>query len=139
MRAVQKLADPWVGTVRLLGGEAKRSTAGGCSPAPARWAARITSVRPDASSETLTTTISAIDRLTDCTVTIAWSDATRGAYGSQVWRRMRARCAGRCASSGAAIVHGDLVYSPRLSRPPSANADAMILASVIDALALESD
>jgi hypothetical protein len=52
---------------------------------------------------------------------------------------MRARRQTTCAISGAAILHGDVIYSPRPSRLPCVNADAMVLASVIDDVAREMD
>ncbi|MBT2794585.1 DUF3331 domain-containing protein [Paraburkholderia strydomiana] len=99
----------------------------------------MTGVQHKEPAQALTTAIGVVDRLTDCTVAIVWRDATRGSYGDQVWCRMRARCQGKCAISGAAIARGDLIYSPRPSRLPCANADAMVLASVIDAVALKMD
>jgi hypothetical protein len=133
------VGDPWTGTVELLLGVSRPSIVSRCIARPVPWAGCMTSAQRKESAQTLTTAIRAIDRLTDCTVAIAWSDATRGAYGDQVWRRMRARCRGMCAISGAAIAHGDAIYSPRPSRLPCANADAMVLASVIDAVALKVD
>jgi putative heme iron utilization protein len=48
-----------------------------------------------------------------------------------VWISCRARKKGRCALSGAVIQRDDFVYKPRVRSAVPANANAMILASVI--------
>jgi hypothetical protein len=75
--------------------------------------------------------VSVIERLTDTSVSVRWRDATRCHYDDQVWISCRARNNGRCALSGAAIRRHDFVYKPRARSIAPANANAMILASLI--------
>jgi hypothetical protein len=69
--------------------------------------------------------------------TVAWSDATSCCYGEQLWRRGIAKKAGICALSGQAIATGDAVYRPRLVQPAPRNIEAMILATVMEAIPVE--
>jgi hypothetical protein len=69
--------------------------------------------------------------------TVAWSDATSCCYGEQLWRRRIAKKAGVCALSGQPIATGDAVYRPRLAKPAPRNIEAMILATVMDAITVE--
>ena len=67
-------------------------------------------------------------------ITVCWSDATYGRYSDQLWRVCTARRSAVCALTGEKIRRGDAVFRPspnRRHRP--ANADAMILASKLDA------
>jgi hypothetical protein len=75
--------------------------------------------------------VSVIERLTDTSVSVRWRDATRGHYDDQIWISCRARSNGRCALSGAPIRRHDFVYKPRARSIVPANANAMILASLI--------
>jgi hypothetical protein len=68
---------------------------------------------------------------------VAWSDATSCRYGEQRWRRGIAKKAGVCALSGQAIATGDAVYRPRLIQPAPRNIEAMILATVLEAIPVE--
>jgi hypothetical protein len=76
--------------------------------------------------------VSVIERLTHTSVSVRWRDATRCHYDDQVWISCRARSSGRCALSGAAIRRHDFVYKPRARSVAPANANAMILASLIE-------
>ncbi|MFL9962999.1 DUF3331 domain-containing protein [Paraburkholderia sediminicola] len=69
--------------------------------------------------------------------TIAWSDPTSCCYGAQIWRRCIAKKAGVCALSGQRIATGDAVYRPRRLKPAPRNIEAMILATVMQAIPLE--
>jgi hypothetical protein len=73
-----------------------------------------------------------IERLTETSVSVRWRDATRCHYDDQVWISCRARSNGRCALSGAAIRRHEFVYKPRARSVAPANANAMILASLIE-------
>lgn len=130
--------DPWIGTVATLLGRPQASQPCDAVAVPAGRPGYADGRRGECAAHP-ETSISVLARLTDCTVTIAWTDATRGSYRDQMWRRIRARGAGVCSISGAPIARGDLVYRPRPSQPPTANADAMILAAVIDAVALQPE
>lgn len=78
--------------------------------------------------------VKVIERQGPCGATIAWSDATACCYGEQLWRRCVARKSGLCALSGQPIAPGDAVYRPRLVQPAPRNLEAMILASVMEAI-----
>jgi hypothetical protein len=69
--------------------------------------------------------------------TVAWSDATSCCYGEQLWRRCVTKKAGVCALSGQPIATGNVVYRPRLVRPAPRNFEAMILATVLEAVSVE--
>jgi hypothetical protein len=75
--------------------------------------------------------VEVIERLSVTSVAVLWQDATRCRYVDQVWISCRARKRGRCALSGAPIHRDDLIYKPRVRSAVPANANAMILASVI--------
>jgi hypothetical protein len=69
--------------------------------------------------------------------TVAWSDPTSCCYGEQLWRRCIATKAGMCALSGQTITTGNAVYRPRRVEPLPRNIEAMILATVIEAIPVE--
>ena len=76
--------------------------------------------------------VSVIERLSDTSVSVRWRDATRCHYDDQIWISCRARSGGRCALSGATIRRHDFVYKPRTRSIVPANANAMILASLVE-------
>jgi hypothetical protein len=126
--------DPWLRMVELLRGYPASSAAHEAAAAINDTRTRGSPVAPGAPCENRGSIVSVIDRPSSNTVTIAWRDATRGSYGDQLWRRIRARSHGVCAISGAFIVRGETVFSPWPSRPRSVNAGAMILASLLDSI-----
>jgi len=77
--------------------------------------------------------VSIIERLSAAMAVVSWRDATHCRYGAQVWTVGTARDTGVCALSGQPIDKSDLVFRPQRSRPAALNADAMILASAMDA------
>jgi hypothetical protein len=79
--------------------------------------------------------VTLVERPDQTIATIAWCDPTTCRYGNQTWRLSRARVKGVCAMSGSAIFPNDSVYKPSRCRPLPANAQAMILAAVIDSAA----
>lgn len=81
--------------------------------------------------------IRVLERNGRTSATVAWSDSTSCCYGEQQWRRYIARKAGVCALSGQSIARGDAVFRPRPVQPVPRNFEAMILATVIEAIALE--
>lgn len=81
--------------------------------------------------------IRVLERHGRTSATLAWSDATSCCYGEQIWRRCIARKAGVCALSGQAIARGDAVFRPRLVQAIPRNFEAMILATVMEAIPLE--
>ncbi len=80
----------------------------------------------------LTVTVTVVDRIGPRTAVVSWSDPRWGSYGDQVWRTALARRKGVCALSGQPVRAGDAIYRPRRSDPPPINADAMILAVLVD-------
>src|ERR1700754_684836 len=131
--------DPWLSMVSLL--EIGSGPSADLPPVPRKSGGRRRrrGQSPVAPCENRGGTVNIIDRPSSNTATIAWRDATRGSYGDQLWRRIRARSHGVCAISGAFILRGESVFSPWPARPPSANAGAMILASLLDAFQFEPD
>ena len=131
--------DPWLRMISLLQVCSAPSADIPRVPAESDGRRRRSGLGPAAPCENQGSTVNIIDRPSSNTVTIAWRDATRGSYGDQLWRRIRARSHGVCAISGAFILRGESVFSPWPARPPSANAGAMILASLLDAFQFEPD
>ncbi|REG61209.1 uncharacterized protein DUF3331 [Paraburkholderia sp. BL6669N2] len=81
--------------------------------------------------------IRVLERSGQTSATIAWSDATSCCYGEQLRRRCIARKSGVCALRGQSTARGNAVYRPRRARPAPRNAEAMILASVMEATPVE--
>jgi hypothetical protein len=81
--------------------------------------------------------IRVLERNSPVSATVAWSDATSCCYGDQLWRRGFAKKAGVCALSGRTIETGDAVYRPRRVQPAPRNIEAMILATVMEAIPVE--
>ena len=72
-----------------------------------------------------------LERPTNSTVIIHWSDPGRCFYGHQSSRVAKASIAGRCAFSRVAIREGDEVYRPAYTNVKPQNAQAMILVSAV--------
>ncbi|WP_416365675.1 DUF3331 domain-containing protein [Paraburkholderia terrae] len=72
-----------------------------------------------------------LERPTNSTLIILWSDPGRCFYGHQSWRASKARLAGCCALSHSVIREGDEVYRPVYTGVEPQNSRAMILASVV--------
>ncbi|AUT75940.1 hypothetical protein C2L64_47715 [Paraburkholderia hospita] len=72
-----------------------------------------------------------LERPTNSTLIVLWSDPGRCFYGHQSWRATKARLAGRCAFSHSVIREGDEVYRPAYTSVEPQNSQAMILASVV--------
>jgi Domain of unknown function (DUF3331) len=82
--------------------------------------------------------IKVLERHSRTGATIEWRDSTACCYSEQIWRRCIARRRGICALSGQVIAAGDAVYRPRLMKPPPRNIEAMILASVMEAVPFDA-
>lgn len=78
--------------------------------------------------------VNIIERPRHAMAVVSWRDATHCRYGDQVWTATTAREAGVCALSGKPIVRTDAVYRPQHSRRLALNAEAMILASALEAV-----
>ncbi|MGU7772672.1 DUF3331 domain-containing protein [Burkholderia sp. MR1-5-21] len=81
------------------------------------------------------TSIVAVERQTDSSVLVSWSDPTRCRYDEQRWISAKSRLRGCCALSGQVIHTGDAIYKPQWrggKRP--ANCTEMILATELDRL-----
>ncbi|KAB0642737.1 DUF3331 domain-containing protein [Burkholderia latens] len=77
--------------------------------------------------------IVAVERQTDSSMLVSWSDATRCRYDEQRWISAKARGPGRCALTGQRIRAGDPIYKPQwrgAKRP--ANCREMILADALE-------
>ena len=84
-------------------------------------------------------TVRIVERLTHCTVSIAWHDATACRYDDQIWRLGIAREHGICALTGQTVTQGDGIYRPINTAGTPLNHGAMILSSVIDHHAIMED
>ncbi|WP_269502858.1 DUF3331 domain-containing protein [Burkholderia sp. IMCC1007] len=79
--------------------------------------------------------IVAVERQTDSSMLVSWSDPTRCRYDEQRWisAKARGRGLGRCALTGQPIRAGDAIYKPQWrgeKRP--ANCREMILAAALE-------
>ncbi|AOI67226.1 hypothetical protein WS98_13255 [Burkholderia territorii] len=77
--------------------------------------------------------IVAVERQTDSSVLISWSDPTRCRYDEQRWISAKSRALGRCALTGTTVRPGDAIYKPQwrgAKRP--ANYREVIIASELD-------
>jgi hypothetical protein len=120
--------DPWSQIVKWLRGHpsgmecAIRRTAHAsrdfCNPPPCAIA-NFSSIRR-------------IERQTESTILVSWSDPTLGRYQDQTWRAGFARTAGVCGLTGMPVRRGDAVFRPvvRGSARPL-NAFDMILADTL--------
>lgn len=73
-----------------------------------------------------------IERQTESTILVSWSDPTLGRYQDQTWRAGFARVAGVCGLTGMPVRRGDPVFRPVVRggfRP--LNAFDMILADTL--------
>jgi hypothetical protein len=73
-----------------------------------------------------------IERQTESTILVSWSDPTLGRYQDQTWRAGFARTAGVCGLTGMPVRRGDAVFRPAVRggfRP--LNAFDMILADML--------
>jgi Domain of unknown function (DUF3331) len=75
-----------------------------------------------------------LDRPSKNTAVISWFDPTMCCYGDQLWRSGKSRHSGTCALTGCGIRPGDSIFRPRNARPSPLNANAMILASLLEDL-----
>jgi hypothetical protein len=74
-----------------------------------------------------------IEKQSENSMLVTWSDSTRCRYLDQVWTSGYARSGGYCALSGRAIRRGDLIFKPRWrGRTKPANSTEMILAEAIE-------
>jgi hypothetical protein len=94
-------------------------------------------LQPTAPRPSLTVRI--VERLTHCTVSIAWYDATACRYDDQIWRLGIAREHGICALTGQKVTAGDGIYRPINTAGIPLNHGAMILSDVIDHRAIMED
>ncbi|MBR8060424.1 DUF3331 domain-containing protein [Burkholderia dolosa] len=124
--------DPWMQMLGLLTQSCTvRDVCAAARPRGGRRT-RVVVAAAAAMVERRSVAVSFLERQTATTVSLAWRDATRCAYGEQVWQAARARFGGVCAVSGRAVQPGDAIYRPRPTRPVPLNAGAMILASVLE-------
>ncbi|EIF33933.1 protein of unknown function (DUF3331) [Burkholderia sp. Ch1-1] len=126
MLANANIIDPWMQTIGLL------SAPAGGPKGRDSWLNGGNGARHVYGTSLHTVTVSLIDRPSPTTATISWRDSTRCCYGDQVWCASRAYTEGVCAMSRQPIRRGDAVYKPRACGRAPRNADAMILASVLD-------
>lgn len=75
-----------------------------------------------------------VERVTDCTVTVAWSHSCQGSFGAQVWREAKSPIAQVCAFSGDPIARGDVIYKPLRPTVNSLTGRLVILKMHLEAL-----
>ncbi|WP_425497899.1 DUF3331 domain-containing protein [Paraburkholderia ultramafica] len=133
-----QIVDPWAQVVDFLAaitqGDGEAQLIGGGT----RHITKPPSAAPDArhavSLSVRTVTVKLVERISERALTVNWRDATWCCYVEQRWSLGVACRRGRCALSGTVIRNGDRIFSPRTGRCKPTNADAMMLASAIDAV-----
>ncbi|SAK85513.1 hypothetical protein AWB77_04497 [Caballeronia fortuita] len=78
--------------------------------------------------------IHVVDRPTDQTVIIYWSDASRCVYKDQLWRLSRAKRNGICALTNQRVAKGDSIFCPSTKGSKPVNHDMMILSNAVPSL-----
>jgi hypothetical protein len=76
-------------------------------------------------------TVVYVERVSDSTIVVSWSDSTACLYGDQTWRRCLAKNEGICEISGLPVGIGDAVYRPMPVARSPINASCMMLESVL--------
>ncbi|WP_082624972.1 DUF3331 domain-containing protein [Paraburkholderia caribensis] len=76
-------------------------------------------------------TVEILERPSDTTAIVRWSNPGVCHYGYQTWRVGRAAVGGSCALSQAEIFKGDWVYRPARAEMRPQNFDAMILVNAM--------
>jgi hypothetical protein len=74
-----------------------------------------------------------VERVGERLLTVSWSDPTSCCYPDQPWVVAIARRDGICALSGAPVSYGDPIFRPRAAKLMPTNAQAMMLASAVNA------
>ncbi|MFM0055298.1 DUF3331 domain-containing protein [Paraburkholderia phytofirmans] len=139
MDQVFERVDAWQGILRQLRAmtgdlrdEFRKADNAGFRPAPS--GSRVEEPNFAARSEAAQTGQSASVRIvewSDKNLTIVWHDPTACSYDDQRWRRAKSSRAGVCALTGMVIHKGQEIFKPGRTKPPPANADAMILVSAL--------
>ena len=87
-----------------LGKDGKSGTRRDESQAAAQWRR----ARPEVPNPKVTV----IERLTEATVSVSWSDSVSGRFGEQIWRAGFARHESYCVLTGTPIRRGDAIFRP---------------------------
>ncbi len=78
-----------------------------------------------------------VERVEEKTVLLSWAGSTCGRFTDRRWTLSRSRGEFRCAMSGMKISRGEFVYRPAPQRGEIRVEEDVILASVIDSVALD--
>jgi len=81
--------------------------------------------------------VALLDRPGPLTALVSWSDALGGKYGEQTWRLASAKHTGICVLSGNKIEVGDAIYRPKKAGPTLVNANAMMLATIVQRASID--
>jgi hypothetical protein len=117
-------------TLRLSGEYLKVPSCGSRTDQPLSDCKRETGPAPLAFSGA---SVRLVEKQSENSILVTWSDSTRCRYLDQVWTSGYARRGGYCALCGRAIRRGDLIFKPRWrGRTKPANSTEMILAEAIE-------
>jgi hypothetical protein len=100
-------ARAWAQVIGSLSGASVTPIQTQCKPQPSASHAGASDHRWPVDAK-----VRVIERVTDCTVTVAWSHSCQGSFGAQVWRESVSLSAQVCALSGDPIARGDVIYKP---------------------------
>ena len=143
MGSVEKTSDAWLRTVQALVAFSKSSAYMGMTDftkpirggAPSDWThgQKVRSFNLDSGEERHlpTAVIKIIERPTNSTIVVHWTDPGKCLYGYQLWHRARARRNGYCALSGEPVRKHDEVYRPWWSRSEPQNSREVILQAAV--------
>ena len=86
------------------------------------------------------TSVIAVEKQSEHSMLVSWSDSTRCRYIDQRWTSGRSRRSGHCALSGRAIRRGDMIYKPQWrGEHPPANGAEMILADELERMVVRTE
>lgn len=151
MGAVDRWSDPWLRTIGSLATFSDPSARGGDARIAKLFRGRTPSSgtivrRLQAHSaislpprKRRSAIIRIVERPTNSTLIVHWSDPGKCLYGYQIWRRARADRNGNCALSGQPIQKKDEIFRPWWNEYEPQNSDAMILGSVVHRMSATSD
>ncbi|QCP53634.1 DUF3331 domain-containing protein [Trinickia violacea] len=86
------------------------------------------------------TSVVAVERQSERSMLVSWSDSTRCRYIDQRWTSGRSRRSGHCALTGRAIRRGEMIYKPQWrGEHPPANSAEMILAAELERMVVRTE
>lgn len=143
MWSVEETGDAWL---RTIGGliSFSQSTASvgtndfakpfrGETPSDGAYRQKVRPFRLDSATgrRRPTAIIKIIERPTNSTLVVHWTDPGKCLYGYQIWRRTRATRRGYCALSGKPVRKHDVIFRPSWMKSEPQNSGEVILEAAV--------